>query len=58
MRTRQPAASPLYPKIRFALTDHPITVKAGISYSPTNGFDPTDTQNSDLLLCARSEGQT
>jgi len=34
MRTRQPAASPLYPKIRFAFTDHPTTVKAGVSYSP------------------------
>ena len=29
MRTRRPAASPLYPKIRFAFTDHPITVWAG-----------------------------
>ena len=29
MRTRQPPASPLYPKIRFAFTDHPITVWAG-----------------------------
>lgn len=29
MRIRQPSASPLYPKIRFAFTDHPITVWAG-----------------------------
>ncbi|WP_447973991.1 transposase [Nitrospira sp. Kam-Ns4a] len=29
MRTRQPPASSLYPKIRFAFTDHPITVGAG-----------------------------
>lgn len=29
MRGRQPPASPLYPKIRFAFTDHPITVWAG-----------------------------
>lgn len=29
MRPRRPAASPLYPKIRFAFTDHPITVWAG-----------------------------
>jgi hypothetical protein len=26
MRIRQPLTSPLYPKIRFAFTDHPITV--------------------------------
>jgi hypothetical protein len=30
MRTRQPSASPLYPKIRFAFMDHPITVWAGV----------------------------
>lgn len=29
MRVRQSPASPLYPKIRFAFTDHPITVWAG-----------------------------
>jgi len=29
MRRRQPPTSPLYPKIRFAFTDHPITVWAG-----------------------------
>jgi hypothetical protein len=29
MRARQALASPLYPKIRFAFTDHPITVWAG-----------------------------
>lgn len=29
MRTRPPLVSPLYPKIRFAFTDHPITVWAG-----------------------------
>lgn len=29
MRVRQAPASPLYPKIRFAFTDHPITVWAG-----------------------------
>jgi len=29
MRTRPVPASPLYPKIRFAFTDHPITVWAG-----------------------------
>lgn len=29
MRTRSVPASPLYPKIRFAFTDHPITVWAG-----------------------------
>lgn len=29
MRPRQPPTSPLYPKIRFAFTDHPITVWAG-----------------------------
>ena len=29
MRPRHPVASPLYPKIRFAFTDHPITVWAG-----------------------------
>jgi hypothetical protein len=29
MSTRQSPASPLYPKIRFAFTDHPITVWAG-----------------------------
>lgn len=29
MRVRRPPASPLYPKIRFAFTDHPITVWAG-----------------------------
>lgn len=29
MRGRHPPASPLYPKIRFAFTDHPITVWAG-----------------------------
>ncbi len=29
MRARRPVASPLYPKIRFAFTDHPITVWAG-----------------------------
>ena len=29
MRPRRPVASPLYPKIRFAFTDHPITVWAG-----------------------------
>ena len=29
MCIRQPLASPLYPKIRFAFTDHPITVWAG-----------------------------
>ena len=29
MRIRQPLASPLYPKIRFAFTNHPITVWAG-----------------------------
>ena len=30
MRTRQPSASPLYPKLRFAFTDHSITVWAGV----------------------------
>ncbi|MFO0776434.1 MAG: hypothetical protein U0223_02360 [Nitrospira sp.] len=29
MQVRRPPASPLYPKIRFAFTDHPITVWAG-----------------------------
>jgi len=29
MRTRPAPSSPLYPKIRFAFTDHPITVWAG-----------------------------
>jgi hypothetical protein len=29
MRPRPAPASPLYPKIRFAFTDHPITVWAG-----------------------------
>ncbi len=29
MRTRPAPASPLYPKLRFAFTDHPITVWAG-----------------------------
>jgi len=29
MRLRPAPASPLYPKIRFACTDHPITVWAG-----------------------------
>ena len=29
MRPRQPLASPLYPTVRFAFTDHPITVWAG-----------------------------
>lgn len=29
MRGPRPPASPLYPKIRFAFTDHPITVWAG-----------------------------
>jgi len=29
MRARQALTSPLYPKIRFAFTDHPITVWAG-----------------------------
>jgi hypothetical protein len=29
MRVRRPPASPLYPKVRFAFTDHPITVWAG-----------------------------
>lgn len=29
MRTRPAPPSPLYPKIRFAFTDHPITVWAG-----------------------------
>ena len=29
MRTRRPVASPLYPKISFACTEHPITVWAG-----------------------------
>ncbi len=29
MRIRPAPASPLYPKLRFALTDHPITVWAG-----------------------------
>ena len=29
MQARRPVASPLYPKIRFAFTDHPITVWAG-----------------------------
>lgn len=29
MHARRPVASPLYPKIRFAFTDHPITVWAG-----------------------------
>lgn len=29
MRARRPPASPLYPHIRFAFTDHPITVWAG-----------------------------
>lgn len=29
MRVRRPSASPLYPRIRFAFTDHPITVWAG-----------------------------
>jgi len=30
MRSRQPGLSPLYPKIRFAVTDHLITVWAGV----------------------------
>lgn len=30
MRGPRPPASPLYPKIRFAFTDHPITVWAGV----------------------------
>ena len=29
MRARQVSTSPLYPKIGFACTDHPITVWAG-----------------------------
>jgi hypothetical protein len=29
MRPRQPPTSALYPKLRFAFTDHPITVWAG-----------------------------
>ncbi|MGH7230904.1 MAG: hypothetical protein ACREJU_06015 [Nitrospiraceae bacterium] len=29
MRTRRSGASPFYPKIHFAFTDHPITVWAG-----------------------------
>ena len=29
MRPRQPVVSPPYPKVRFAFTDHPITVWAG-----------------------------
>ena len=29
MRARHLPASPIYPKIRFAFTDHPITVWAG-----------------------------
>ena len=29
MRPRQALTSPLYPKIRFTCTDHPITVWAG-----------------------------
>ena len=29
MRTHPAPASPLYPKIRFAFTDHPITVWVG-----------------------------
>jgi hypothetical protein len=29
MRPRHPVASPLSPKLRFAFTDHPITVWAG-----------------------------
>ncbi|MGH7231516.1 MAG: hypothetical protein ACREJU_09190 [Nitrospiraceae bacterium] len=29
MRARRPPASQLYPHIRFAFTDHPITVWAG-----------------------------
>lgn len=29
MRARPVRATPLYPKIRFAFTDHPITVWAG-----------------------------
>ncbi len=29
MRARPAPTSPLYPKIRFAFTDHPITVWAG-----------------------------
>lgn len=29
MRARQVSTSPLYPKIGFAFTDHPITVWAG-----------------------------
>jgi hypothetical protein len=27
MRVRKPPAAPLYPKIRFAFTDHPITIE-------------------------------
>ena len=30
MRRRPTPASPLYPKLRFAFTDHPITVWAGV----------------------------
>ncbi len=30
MRARPALASPLYPKLRFAFTDHPITVWAGV----------------------------
>lgn len=30
MRVRPAPASPLYPKLRFAFTDHPITVWAGV----------------------------
>jgi len=30
MRVRSAPASPLYPKLRFAFTDHPITVWAGV----------------------------
>ncbi len=30
MRARSAPASPLYPKLRFAFTDHPITVWAGV----------------------------
>ncbi len=33
MRPRQALASPLYPKIRFTFTDHPVTVWAG-GYCP------------------------
>ncbi len=30
MRVRPAPASPLYPKLRFVFTDHPITVWAGV----------------------------